>query len=199
MKIVAVTQRVDFIEDRSEKRDSVDQKYIELMECCNLLPILIPNNINIAKKIVGNLSLDGIILTGGNDLVSVGGNAPERDLVEKTLIKYAIEHNIPLLGICRGMQIIQEYFGVKLEKLEGHVRTFFDVRYKDKLLKINSFHNWGTKLNNEAELTVLSKSMDEVVKAIEHKRYKINGIMWHPERDCPFTADNIEIICEIFN
>ena len=41
--------------------------------------------------------------------------------VEKKLIKYSLKKNIPLLGICRGMQMIAKVYNIKLSKMKGHV------------------------------------------------------------------------------
>lgn len=52
-----------------------------------------------------------LVLTGGNSLTMLDGDAPERDLVEKELLRYADNKNIPVLGVCRGMQLMQEFEG----------------------------------------------------------------------------------------
>lgn len=89
----------------------------------------------ISLDIVRILHPCGIVLTGGNSLCKYGGNAPERDENEHTLIDYAVQNNIPLYGLCRGMQVILDYFGIELENVAFHAATSEDgvveaVRHK---------------------------------------------------------------------
>ena len=57
MKLVAVSQRVDIIHDYDERRDSLDQRWADLLSACNLSPLLIPNNKSSAEKILANTPL----------------------------------------------------------------------------------------------------------------------------------------------
>ena len=109
MKKVVVTQRVDVTSTYGERRDCLDQRWIELLLSVGLFPVLVPNNLDYVKKLIATEQIDGVLLTGGNSLLNYGGDAPERDEVEKNLLELAILKNIPLLGVCRGMQIIQNY------------------------------------------------------------------------------------------
>ena len=122
----------------------------------NLFPILIPNNIEYIKHLVHENRIDGVLLTGGESLVKYGGNSPERDEAELFLFNWAIEYDIPLLGVCRGMQFIQDYFNNKLIKVPNHVAVRHKLHVESdfrlsKLLKkykdVNSFNNYGS---NEA-------------------------------------------------
>ena len=186
MKKVFISQRVDFIGE--ERRDSYSQEWSDLAQACNFLPIFIPNNINLAKKMIMEIKPEAIILTGGNDLVEYGGTALERDIVEKYMIDYAEKNNIPLLGVCRGMQMILNYYGIRLEKVNGHVRTNH-VLTND--VEVNSFHNWAAKNGNEI-IKVIERSEDGCIEEIEHVLHcNIHGIMWHPERYKPFRDGDL--------
>ena len=66
MKLIAITQRVDIYPDYDEKRDALDQRWWKLLNHCNLMPILFPNDLITASKILNHMNFDGIILTGGN-------------------------------------------------------------------------------------------------------------------------------------
>jgi len=121
LKKIFISQRVDII--NNERRDSCSQEWNELAINCGFIPIFVPNNIKLVYSLLSFISPDGIILTGGNDLVEYNGNAPERDEVESLLIEYALINNLPLLGVCRGMQMILNYFNNKLVKVKNHVRT----------------------------------------------------------------------------
>ena len=68
---------------------------------------------------VENLKIDALLLSGGNDL----GDAPDRDSTELHLLEAARELEIPVLGICRGMQLMASFFGVGVEELSSHVGT----------------------------------------------------------------------------
>lgn len=197
MKLIAVSQRVD-ISASGERRDALDQRWFSFFSECNLLPILVPNCLELAKSIVKLLQLDGVLLTGGNDLSSYGGDAPERDETEVYLLECAIRNKIPVFGICRGMQLIQNYYGVKLSKIDGHVGCKHRVLLNGITSEVNSFHNYGS-VENASELEVLGRAEDGVVEVLKHKEHLIKTIMWHPERNKPFSVDDIKLVKEFFN
>src|SRR4051794_17138382 len=65
---------------------------------------------NVPRQIVGTavaLQLDAVILTGGNDL----GSCARRDDTEARLLAHCIGHGIPVLAVCRGLQVVQSFFG----------------------------------------------------------------------------------------
>lgn len=195
MKLIAVTQRVDIYKNIQERRDAVSQEWTMLADACGFIPVFLPNNLQMSKIILENMDISGILLTGGNTPIIYGGDAPERDELEKYLIDYAIDKDIPLLGVCRGMHMLLGHFGTKLERVEGHVRTFHQLSNKDE---VNSFHSWGTK-NCELPLIAEVKACDDIVEAVSHNEYyNIHGIMWHPERYNPFRKKDIEMIRSIF-
>lgn len=206
MKRIAVTQRVDLINLRSERRDALDQKWISFLQNINLLPILVPNNVTYTRELINYDSIDGILLTGGNSLVKYGGDAPERDEVEKLLITFANLKNLPLLGVCRGMQVIQDYYNNSLCKVPGHVATRHSLVVEKELRlsnivnlykDVNSFNNYGTYAA-EGDLLPLAYSLDGMVMAIEHKKHHIFGVMWHSERESPFNKVDQDMFKEIF-
>ena len=121
MKRIAITQRVEEKKSYNERRDVLDQKWVEFLLSVEIWPVLVPNNLEYVKKFIEKEDIDGVLLTGGNSLVRYGGDAPERDEVERFILNWALEVNVPLLGVCRGMQIIQDYFGYNLSNISGHV------------------------------------------------------------------------------
>ena len=206
MKRIAVTQRVDMISSREERRDALDQRWISFLQTINLLSILVPNNISYVQQLIEEKSIDGILLTGGNSLVKYGGDAPERDEVEKLLIGFAYSKNLPLLGVCRGMQMIQDYFNNSLCEVDGHVAARHSLivheglkmssvvkRFKD----VNAFHEYGTH-KVEGDLLKVANSHDNVVMAIEHKEKYIFGVMWHSERELSCNKNDQYMFKEIF-
>ena len=66
------------IQSYNEKRDSISQDWMIFLQKLNLMPILIPNNIDNIENYISELELDGIILSGGDNI----GDFPERDVTE---------------------------------------------------------------------------------------------------------------------
>ena len=195
MKRIAITQRVALIEAIGERRDALSQEWAELAEACGFLPVLLPNRRPLAQAMLAATPVDGILMTGGNDLVCYGGDAPERDELEQYLIAYAMQAGIPLLGVCRGMQMLLHYFKTPLTRVEGHVRTKHPLSNGDL---VNSFHSWGA-LTCHAPLKSRATSADGVIEAVTHVDFpQIQGIMWHPERYHPFREEDLKFIRSVF-
>src|SRR5271165_6978792 len=105
MKTVAITQRVEVVPGFGERRDCLDQAWTRFLAACGLLPVLVPNVTDVALALCERANVSGVLLTGGNDLAALGGDAPERDAVENALLDFAEQHKLPVLGVCRGMQL----------------------------------------------------------------------------------------------
>ena len=185
MKRIAVSQRVDIVSSYEERRDALDQRWYSFLFEAGLLPLLVPNNLRCAEALLATESIDGILLTGGNDLVEYGGSAKERDSVERFLLERAIEGGVPLLGVCRGMQMLQHYFGATLQPVEGHVQRSQTIVINGELEEVNSFHDYGASQDIPC-LSTWAHSDDGVIKAVRHVDHRITGIMWHPEKNGPF-------------
>lgn len=204
MKTIIFTQRVDVIESYKERRDAADQRIAAFLYQCGFLPIPIPSQIPV-DCVFDRIRPDGIVLTGGNSLVSQGGNAPERDTLDSQLITKAIANNLPLYGFCRGMQSILDYFGEKLEPVTGHVAVRMTLSGKvdsglgDFNREVNSYHNQGCLAVVNPELEVLAMSSDGVIKAIRHTKYRLLGTMWHPERETPYSDADKAMVKNFFN
>ena len=205
MKKIAVTQRVEIVPDYGERRDCLDQRWSELLIQCELHPVIFPNCRNSAAKIWANSEIEGLLLTGGNTLCEYGGDAPERDETERFLLQQALDQNLPVLGVCRGMQLLQHHFGERLMPIENHVGTRHQLqlsttsRYTDLLEKIetvNAYHTLGS-LENTSELQITAHSKDGVIMAVEHPHKKVFGQMWHSERDFPFEEEQLALFRRI--
>tara|TARA_A100001015_G_C15034098_1_gene734962 strand:- start:3088 stop:3675 length:588 start_codon:yes stop_codon:yes gene_type:complete len=194
MKNIFITQREVIISN--ETRDSLDNRWLFFMDKCYIMPVLIPNKKNILRNYISDFQCDGIILSGGGNIHSLGGDK-RRDDIETLLIEYSIKKNIPLIGVCRGMQKIQDFFGISLEKVEGHVQEKQEIYINKKIHKVNSFHNYGTFQNND-NFEIWAMGKDKVIKAIKHKKFQISGIMWHPERISPNRQFDINFFREFF-
>jgi len=199
MKRIAYTQRVEIIERYGERRDCADQEIADFLWECGYLPIAVNNIPSKIYLFMNEIKPEGIVLTGGNDLVKYGGNAPERDETEKKLIDYGLENNIPIYGFCRGMQIIADYFGAKLIKVSNHaaMRHMLDGNYMWDGREVNSFHNMAVN-KVTLPLIVEAKSEDGVIEAFRHENKKVFATMWHPEREKPYVKEDLEFVKEIF-
>lgn len=197
MKLVAVTQRVEIITQYNEHRDCLDQQWAAFLHSCGIIPIVIPNKVMLVSELVKEIPINGVILTGGNDLAVYGGNSPERDETETLLLRYAISHAMPIMGVCRGMQVIQHHFGVALSKVPGHVSPKQIIEVSGRAVETNSYHTWGAMETVEV-LQVWAQAGDGVIKAIKHKTLPIIGIMWHPERNEPFHTCDIDLFKNFF-
>ncbi len=146
--------------------------------------------------------LDGVLLTGGADI----GDAPERDSFELELAARALEHDLPVLGVCRGMQVMNVARGGTLighlPDTVGHedhrlVPGSFgdhDVRLADGSLArrvaregvhpTKSHHHQGVDRIGEGLEVTGWATVDDLPEALEDpsKRFAL-GVQWHPEAD----------------
>ena len=197
MKRVAVTQRVSVVPAYSERRDCLDQAWTKFLAACGLLPVLLPNVNDAAIALCEGTGVCGLLLTGGNDLAEYGGDAPERDCLELALLDWAERLGLPVLGVCRGMQVIQRRFAIGLRRVEGHVAERQTIRIEGQPREVNSFHHFAA-CESRAPLDVWAVAEDGVVKAVRHATQPITGIMWHPERQSPFSPCDVELFQRVF-
>jgi microsomal dipeptidase-like Zn-dependent dipeptidase/gamma-glutamyl-gamma-aminobutyrate hydrolase PuuD len=180
-------------------------------------PVLIPaiTDVTALRRIAD--SLDGLIITGGKDvnplwyqeepLQQLGDVDPLRDEYELKLIKLAADRNIPLLGICRGEQLINVAFGGTLyqdipsqragkplvkhvQKMPGeYVSHTVSVAPGSQLAAIigdgkqgvNTFHHQAVK-DVAPGFRAVACSADSIVEAIEAwPERPVLGVQWHPE------------------
>lgn len=196
MKTVAITQRVMIMAESGERRDCLDQAWPRFLAACGVLPRVIPNVMDVALGLCDAPDVAGLILTGGNDLASVGGDAPERDAVENALLDLAERRGLPAVGVCRGMQVIQQRAAIALRRVKGHVAGRQVIRVHGEPMEVNSYHHFAA-FESRPPLEVWAVADDGVVKAIRHSTRPITGIMWHPERRAPFAAYDLELFRRI--
>ncbi|MDO5018722.1 MAG: gamma-glutamyl-gamma-aminobutyrate hydrolase family protein [Lagierella massiliensis] len=175
--------------------------------------------------------IDGLILTGGADISPVfyREEATEelqetqyaRDLVEMKVLKKAVDRKIPILGVCRGFQLINIFFGGTLHQ---DIYTTFDNAFlhSDKNNKdyeyyhmittsegsilrralgeedyVNSIHHQGIKdLGTGLKVTAISS--DFMIEGIEHENLPIFATQFHPELD-KYNEKYINIFKEFVN
>ena len=170
--------------------DFVDYYLLNYFEKKKFNTTIVPNKIKITQKILLKLNnINLILLPGGNDVLKNNVLNKNRLKVEYEIIKFGIKKNIPIIGICRGMQVLNCFFNGKLKLVKGHMNTRHKVFFKknffnSKILTVNSFHNWGIpKKYISKSLESLAVDQKGNVEMFAHKKFKILGIMWHPERE----------------
>lgn len=178
MKTILVSQRIDHVADRGEIRDAIDHRVVQFILDCGFLPALVPNNLG--PKLgdwLESTKPAGIMLSGGGDF----GISSQRDETELFLLKYAEQLRLPLLGICRGMQVVGLSSGVSLKRVTAHVGGRHSL-IGDIARSVNSYHNHALS-ECPKDFSVLARAADGVIEAIKHLELPWECWMWHPERD----------------
>jgi putative glutamine amidotransferase len=195
---VAISQRVEFLKDRNERRDSLDQCWSPLLASCGLLPVAVPNDPATVETLLAEFDPAGVILSGGGDLSSQGADAADRDAVERRLVDWARHAGRPILAVCRGMQHLLTICGGELVAVTGHVGKPHPVQLVNGARReVNSFHNWGFRAL-PAEFEILGTAPDDTIEAARHRREPILCVMWHPERMSPFAPEDQELLQQLF-
>lgn len=194
MQTVFFTQRVEVMESYQERRDCADQRIARFLYACGFLPLPVPNTPEIVVRMMEDVIPSGVVLTGGNSLVSYGGNAPERDKTEHLLLELAEQKNIPVYGFCRGMQMVLDHFGIRLTPVEGHVAVKHEIIGSFGTRMVNSYHAFACTDATADGMEVLAVSSDGVVEAARISGKKVLGTMWHPERCDPFEERDMRMI-----
>lgn len=192
---VGVTQRVEVLGDRDERRDALDQAWAPFLERAGLAAVPIPNRVADVCEFIEGLGLAGVILSGGNDLASLPGatdTAPERDALERAILERSAETGLPVFGVCRGLQLMTVHHGGRLTRIDGHVRTHHRIEVRgeatdsfalDAREGVNSFHDWGVRADEIGTvLRIAALAPDGSVEALRHPELPQAAIMWHPER-----------------
>ena len=177
------------------------------------VPVIIPPIADTDVLINTLEHIDGLLLTGGADFnplyageepsPRLGGINAERDLPELLITQLAYNRQIPMLGICRGIQTLAMALGGKVQQDISDVAqirhsqdadrsepthsvtiepdsTLFNIYNKEKLF-VNSFHHQAVCDPGE-RFRVTARSADGIIEAIESRDYKsILGVQWHPE------------------
>lgn len=195
--------------------ESLSYNYIRAVQLAGGLPILIPTLLYEEMDRYLDL-IDGLILSGGDDIepalygeepiLELGDVCPERDLFEMKFFDKALERKVPILGICRGFQIMNVALGgtlyqdIKVQQGSGfnhlnlvdpvdtleHEVTLeqnsklYQMMGKDRLM-VNSLHHQAVNKVGE-NLKVVGLSSDHIVEALEYEGESFMlGVQWHPE------------------
>lgn len=191
----------------------VERDIVEIIHHLGLVPYLIPVFRDGSIPILDHL--DGFIITGGgylsphlnnDDLGKLEATSKDRYITEKKIIQYAIMQDLPLIGICRGAQMINEVLGGSLKNItNGDIehfqerkmlsldKTIHDIEINSesnlfniinkKILPVNSLHRQQmTDLGNDLMISALSKE-DKIIEAFESVKHRfLFGFQFHPEK-----------------
>ena len=194
--VVAVSQRVEILPEIDEVRDCLDQRWADILWDAGLLPIPVPNRIGKLSNWLESVGVTSVLLTGGGDVGLDAKTSPhhqQRDLVDTSLLRYASEHRLPVVGICRGMQILNCFEGGGLVETDGHVgvRHQISVFATGESRIVNSYHRWAI---DPAGLAVsLEASADDewgYIESCSHRTLPWHAVMWHPERETQLHEDD---------
>lgn len=196
---VAVSQRVVIDGAHRERRDGLAHDWVDAFRRLHVVPSLIPNDLELVSEMLPHEQIQAVLLTGGNDIVRPGcvvdeDAAPERDETERYLIDFAREARIPVVGICRGAQMLNLHLGGALREdalPRVHVGRSHGLRvdppHDSAPFEVNSFHRWIiTEADLANEFVAVGRAIDDgSVELFRHRSENLTGILWHPERTGP--------------
>jgi len=188
-------------EDKGIPIEKVSLGYTRCVSEAGGIPIILPN---LHEALDHYLPLlDGLLIIGGKSDVhpSLYGENPEgaehlnleKDQFEMKLIEGTLAKGAPIMGICRGMQMINVYFGGTLtQHIDDHFeREQFNQHIHELHIQGSKILESGTHPVNSIHHQVVNKvapdlyasglSEDGHVEMIEHKELPVFGVQWHPE------------------
>ena len=200
MKKCIISHRVYEDSTKNERRDCLDQRWQVLAEKLGVHMYPLPTTTADVDGWCSTLAADCVILSGGNSLALHGDTdmAPEKDESETLLVEWAMRNFKPVLGVCRGAQLINHAFGGSEIPVTGHT-TAHDLNQTDDIFgvfprRVNSSHRYGITPDTIVKQGDILATCDTVVEAFHMRDYKIWGIMWHPERDIPHKPEDIKFL-----
>lgn len=199
---------------RGCRRAYVNEDYVKAVAKSGGVPVILPMTEDYEIIEIQLDGIDALLLSGGHDVdpseygespkPKLNYTLPERDRFDRLLIEGAVKRGIPILGICRGHQILNVTLGgtlhQDLEYIEGceEAHDQFEnpdpelhtIRLEEKSilndifgdrLEVNSFHHLAVK-DIAPGFKATAVSQDGLIEGIEHMGHKFMvGVQWHPE------------------
>lgn len=205
--------------------DFVPRPAVNAVLAAGGIPVSLPY---IPKEEINGLlaRLDGVIFTGGPDvdptfmgeepIPQLGVTNRNRDLFEIALVRTAVAKKVPILGICRGAQVINVALGGTVYQdigaqfpskvLKHHQDApgdqpthFVSVNHDSKLFKtigdnvfVNSRHHQAIKDVPEG-LNIVASATDGVIEGIENEGATVQAVQWHPENLWQHDSQQLDI------
>ena len=197
--LVIVSQRSEILKTREEVRDCLDRRLVEFLTGADLTVVPVPNALVtglVGEDKIANwlrkLNPNCIVLSGGGDV----GEDILRDKTEQYLIAFAKRRQLPLLGLCRGMQSLCMQNDCKLKKVQGHVRSRHQL-FGEISHEVNSYHNFSID-TCPTDFRIIASSEDGSIEAVRHRSLPWEGWMWHPERETPPNSVDMRRLKNLF-
>lgn len=200
---IGLTMRSDRAPGHGEIRDVLARDWAAFMAA--VLPeaawLALPSAPGAAEECIARWELDGFILTGGNDL----GQDPVRDAAEKAVLALALARALPVLGVCRGLQFVQSYFGGRIARADPtvHVAARHIVHLaqgnRTREIEVNSFHRFCVREDDLVpELSPFAVSGDGCVEGARSRDGRIVCLQWHPEREETVSETDRGLVRSLF-
>lgn len=174
-----------------------------------LLPNIGEDCVSLARR----YGIQGLLLTGGDDI----GATPDRDATENALLRWATGEHLPVLGVCRGAQMLARHAEAKLTEVqrERHVAARHAVKWRSAdaqtsfwqqalpgqgNAEVNSYHNWGLFPEGCPDCLRIAAVCPEdgSIEAFCHTALPWLGIFWHPEREKTPSDPDMTILYNLF-
>jgi len=212
--LIGVTTSVTV--DKSPERVYVNAAYLQAVEQAGGVPVLLPPSLGVSSRDLLVAQLHGLMLTGGGDVdprlfgearhPTVVEVSADRDTLELELTRRALDQGVPLLAICRGIQVLNVALGGTLYQdipsdpgspiahsqagRRDHPTHAVRVQDGSRLaailgapeINVNSFHHQAIKRLGLG-LTAVARAPDGIVEGVEgadRERFVV-GVQWHPE------------------
>ena len=205
--IIGIASRC--IIENQVRKEFVNEEYINLLKKYGLTPLILPYNLSSYKELFSLCDL--FCLPGGGDIDAKYYNSineyhnklvyKDVDKLDFLILKYAIKKRKPVLGICRGLQVINVFFkGDLIQHIEDDLhlnQTNHQLEienhsiFKDKIkeLTINSYHH--QKIGKIGEGIIVDGICKDAIEIIRHKDYPIIATQYHLEKIDNSTTDLI--------
>jgi putative glutamine amidotransferase len=192
---IGITMRVVQASGYHEPRDALAQDWPRFLAACvpSAAWLPVPNlGASAVEAFCSRWGIDALILSGGDDI----GQTPVRDDTENALLTWAAALDLPVLGVCRGMQVMGVWAGAVLKPIAGHARTRHRVSGVLDA-EVNSFHRFALD-SCPPQFVELARSEDGELEAMRHASRPWEAWMWHPERERVFSDADMQRVRQLF-